>query len=160
MPLDLLLPCADSWTINSTNAYELRSKIVCPGANIPITGKAEEILFKRNIIVIPDFVSNSGGRLGAFMGSMLSEREKWDIMEGEFGRRVSEIIQRSKERNVSPRKIAARMAMTRFNRIKAKAERKNPKKQVLEVMRCIVPKAYREMFARRIARRTFARMLR
>ena len=159
MPLDILLPCAGSWTINSTNAYEIRSKIVCPGANIPITDKAEEILSKRNIIVIPDFVSNSGGRLGAFMGSMLSERGKLGIIEREFGRRVSEIIQRSKERNVSPRKIATGMAMTRFNTIKANAERKNPKKQVLEVMRYIIPKAYREMFARRIAPRTFARML-
>jgi len=160
MPVDVLLPCAGSWTINSTNAYEVRSKIVCPGANIPITNKAEEILFKRNIIVIPDFVSNSGGILGAFIGSMLSERRKWEIIEREFGRRVSEIIRCSKERNVSPRKVAARMAMTRFNRIKASSEERNLKKQVLEVIRHIVPKAHREVIARLIAPRTFVKMLR
>jgi len=159
MPIDILLPCAGSWTINSTNAYEVRSKIVCPGANIPITEKAEDILFKRDIIVIPDFVSNSGGRLGAFIGSMLSERGKWDIIEREFGRRVSEIIQRSKEGNVSPKKIAFKMAVTRFNKIKASVERKNPKKQVLTVARYIVPKSYRDIFARCIAPRTLTRML-
>jgi len=159
MPIDILLPCAGSWTINSTNAYEVRSKIVCPGANIPISEKAEDILFKREIIVIPDFVSNSGGRLGAFIGPMLSERGKWDIIKREFGRRVSEIIQLSKEVNTSPRKIASKMAVTRFNKIKANVERKNPKKQVLMVARHIVPKAYRDIFARCIAPRTLARML-
>ena len=159
MPLDILLPCAGSWTINSNNAYEVRSKIVCPGANIPLTEKAEEILLKRDIIVIPDFVSNSGGMLGAFIGSKLSERGKWAIIEREFGRRVSEIIRRSKERNVSPRKVATRMALTRFNRIKANSEEKNSKKQVLKVIRRIVPKAHREIIARLIAPRTFAKMV-
>lgn len=159
MPHDILLPCAGSSAINSTDACEVRFKIVCPGANLPVTEKSEEILSKRNIVVVPDFVSNSGGLFGAFCGSMVSERQKWGLIESGFSKKVSEVIQLSKCKNVSLRKIATKVAMTRFYKTKAKAEGKNLKNQILKVIRYTVPKAYRKRFEKVIAAKSLASML-
>jgi len=156
LPVDILLPCAGSWMINLTNSYKIRSKIVCPGANIPITDEAEENLFHRKIISLPDFVSNSGGVLGSFMGSLVTEREKKEIIEREFSKRVSEVIKISKEKNVNPKKIA----MERFNKIKAKSEKTDLKEQIYQIVKDIIPKVHREIYVKPKASKIFAKMLR
>lgn len=159
LPVDILLPCAGSWTINSTNAYKIKSRIICPGANIPTTTQADDILFDREIISLPDFVSNSGGVLGAFMGSLVSKREKKEIIQKYFGKRVSQVIRCSQEKGISPLKVAQKIAMTRFNKTKAESERGNAKKQLSSLVKCIVPKVYREIFTKPRARKIFTQML-
>jgi glutamate dehydrogenase/leucine dehydrogenase len=39
----------------------MRAAVVSPGANIPYAGGAVEVLHGREIVAIPDFISNSGG---------------------------------------------------------------------------------------------------
>jgi glutamate dehydrogenase/leucine dehydrogenase len=65
LPADILVPCAGPYVINEKNAKEICVKVICPGSNIPTTEKAEDILFKRGVVSIPDFISNSGGVLSA-----------------------------------------------------------------------------------------------
>ncbi len=58
---DLLVPAAFENVITDTNAHKIRAKAILELANGPITPKADEILFKNNIPVIPDVLANSGG---------------------------------------------------------------------------------------------------
>lgn len=58
---DILIPAAVERTINKDNAAKLNCKIVVEGANGPTTFMAEEILLKKNIIVVPDMLINVGG---------------------------------------------------------------------------------------------------
>ena len=44
LPCDFLVPAARGSSINSKNASEVKAKIVCPGANNPVTLQAEKIL--------------------------------------------------------------------------------------------------------------------
>ena len=159
LPVDILLPCAGSWTINLTNSYKIRSKIVCPGANIPITDEAEENLFRKRITSIPDFVSNSGGVLGSFMGSLVTEWRKKEIIERGFSKRVSELIKISKETNVSPKKVAKRIAMERFNKVKAKSEKTDVKEQIYQKVKDIILKVYMEIYVKPKAPKIYAKML-
>jgi len=60
-PCDLLVPAAFENVITDVNADKLQAKAILELANGPITPEADEILFKKNIPVIPDILANSGG---------------------------------------------------------------------------------------------------
>ena len=157
LPVDILLPCAGSWTINSTNAHKVRAKIICPGANIPLTDKAEQILFKRGIICVPDFVSNSGAVLGSYLSRFInSEKKKKEIINKEFGQRVYTLLRISRERNIYPKGVAVEMAFRRFYAIK-KGEGKLPS-LFLRTVGFLVPSAYLRIFGNFLAPYMYTRL--
>ncbi len=159
LPTDILLPCAGSWTIGSANAHKLRAKIICPGANVPVREEAEETLFNRKVLSLPDFVSNCGGVLGAFMGSSISEQGKKEIIEKYFGKRVSQVIQSSREEGIPPTKVAQKIATARFNETKAKSETGDLKGRVSQLVKQAIPEIYRGIFVKPRAKSAFIRML-
>jgi glutamate dehydrogenase (NAD(P)+) len=58
---DILIPAALSNQLNERNAGEVKAKIVLELANAPTTASADDILFNRGIMVIPDILANAGG---------------------------------------------------------------------------------------------------
>jgi glutamate dehydrogenase len=61
--VDILMPCALENQLNGKNAECIggRVKVIAEGANGPTTPEADEIIEKRNIFLIPDFLANAGG---------------------------------------------------------------------------------------------------
>ncbi len=60
---DLLVPAALENQVTGTTAAKIhpRVKLIAEGANGPTTPEADEIIKKRGIFVIPDFLCNAGG---------------------------------------------------------------------------------------------------
>ncbi|HXH07326.1 MAG TPA: Glu/Leu/Phe/Val dehydrogenase [Vicinamibacterales bacterium] len=58
---DVLIPAALENQITARNAAAIRARIVAEAANGPTTPEADEILFRRKVFVIPDFLCNAGG---------------------------------------------------------------------------------------------------
>ena len=58
---DILIPAALSNQLNENNAGDVKAKIVLELANAPTTASADDILFNRSIMVIPDILANAGG---------------------------------------------------------------------------------------------------
>src|SRR3989344_5119395 len=58
---DLLIPAAFENQITAENVGSVKTKAILELANGPITPEADEVLFKKNIPVIPDVLANSGG---------------------------------------------------------------------------------------------------
>ncbi|WP_040398073.1 Glu/Leu/Phe/Val family dehydrogenase, partial [Cesiribacter andamanensis] len=58
---DILVPAALEGQITEENAPRIKARIVGEGANGPVTAEAEEILTRRNIMVVPDMYLNAGG---------------------------------------------------------------------------------------------------
>ena len=58
---DILIPAALEGQINEDRARRIRAKLVLEGANGPTTSKADDMLFERNILVVPDVICNAGG---------------------------------------------------------------------------------------------------
>ena len=61
LPVDILIPAALENVITKENASKIKAKIIVEMANGPTTIEADRILEKKNILVIPDILSNSGG---------------------------------------------------------------------------------------------------
>lgn len=61
LPVDILVPAALENQIMRENAAKIHASVVLEMANGPTTSEADEILFKRNIHVVPDVLANSGG---------------------------------------------------------------------------------------------------
>lgn len=61
MDVDVLCPCARENQITRHNAHDIRARIVVEGANGPTTAAADDILAKRNVLVVPDILANAGG---------------------------------------------------------------------------------------------------
>ncbi|HEY6538418.1 MAG TPA: Glu/Leu/Phe/Val dehydrogenase [Candidatus Dormibacteraeota bacterium] len=61
LPVTVLVPASVDSTINSSNANQVRARIVAEGANCPITPAAELVLAEDGIVVVPDILANAGG---------------------------------------------------------------------------------------------------
>lgn len=58
---DVLIPAALENTITGLNAAHINAKIIAEAANGPTTPEADDILYDRNVFVIPDILCNAGG---------------------------------------------------------------------------------------------------
>jgi glutamate dehydrogenase (NAD(P)+) len=58
---DILIPAALERQITEENAPRIKARIVVEAANGPTTSEADEILYQRGIMVIPDAYINAGG---------------------------------------------------------------------------------------------------
>jgi glutamate dehydrogenase (NAD(P)+) len=61
LDVTVLFPSALESVITATNAPKIKCKISCELANGPTTPEADEILFRNNVFVLPDFLANAGG---------------------------------------------------------------------------------------------------
>ncbi|UCE45352.1 MAG: Glu/Leu/Phe/Val dehydrogenase [Methanobacteriota archaeon] len=61
LEVDVLLPCALENVITKDNAGNIKAKLMGEGANGPTTLEADEILFKKGVLVLPDILAHAGG---------------------------------------------------------------------------------------------------
>jgi glutamate dehydrogenase/leucine dehydrogenase len=61
LDVDILAPCALENQIRGANAGEIKAQLIVEGANGPTTTKADEILQKKGVVVVPDILANGGG---------------------------------------------------------------------------------------------------
>jgi glutamate dehydrogenase len=61
MDVDILIPAALENQITKDNADKIQARMLVEAANGPTTPEADEILFKKNMMVIPDILANAGG---------------------------------------------------------------------------------------------------
>ena len=61
LDVDILIPAGIENAITSKNAKNVKAKIQLELANGPTTPEADEVLYKNGVLVVPDFLANSGG---------------------------------------------------------------------------------------------------
>ncbi len=77
---DILIPAALSNAICRDNAGRIRAKLIVEAANGPITPAADDILYARNIPVVPDILANAGGvTVSYFEWVQNIENEQWEL---------------------------------------------------------------------------------
>ncbi len=82
LPCDVLIPAALENQITADNADKIKAKFILELANGPITPEADEILYKKNIPVVPDILANSGGvTVSTFEWEQNLKGEHWSEMD-------------------------------------------------------------------------------
>jgi len=117
---DIFLPCAMEGSITADNAPRIKAKYIVEGANGPTTTEADKILDEKGILVVPDFLANSGGVIGSYfewcqdLGGFFWTEEEYNerllrIMKDNFHR----VWDYANEHNVKMRRAAFLAAIKR-----------------------------------------------
>jgi glutamate dehydrogenase (NAD(P)+) len=61
LDVDILIPAAMENVITEKNAGSIKAKMIVELANGPTTPEADDILYKKGVHLIPDFLANAGG---------------------------------------------------------------------------------------------------
>jgi glutamate dehydrogenase (NAD(P)+) len=78
--VDLLIPAALGGVITEEVAGEVRAKVVVEAANNPTRAEADEILMKRNVVVVPDILANAGGVTVSYFEWVQNRQHfNWDL---------------------------------------------------------------------------------
>jgi len=118
---DVLVPAALENQITAENADNIRCKILAEAANGPTTIEADDILYQKNVLLIPDILANAGGvTVSYFEWVQNLQRYYWNVER--VRKELKEIIIRAFEDcyNISIReKVNMRLAsyMLAVNRV-------------------------------------------
>jgi glutamate dehydrogenase (NAD(P)+) len=91
---DLLAPCALEQVITAENAGQVKARIVCEGANGPVTPAADAILEDRGVLILPDVLANAGGVVVSYF-EWVQGLQEYFWKEEEVNARLFEIVSRA-----------------------------------------------------------------
>ncbi len=121
--VDVLVPAALGGVITEANAKDVRARVVLEAANAPTTPKADEILARRGVTVLPDIYVNAGGvTVSYFEWAQNIQQFTWeeDKINAELQRHMREayatLARVVRERKVSFRTAAFIVAIGRVGR--------------------------------------------
>ncbi|MGD9854338.1 MAG: Glu/Leu/Phe/Val dehydrogenase [Planctomycetaceae bacterium] len=121
--VDVLIPAAIGGVLTADNAGDVRAKFVVEAANGPTTPQADEILQKRNIIVLPDVLANAGGVTVSYFEWVQNRQHfRWDLqrVRDELDRIMVDSFERvlriASEKHVSLRVAAYILGIGRVGR--------------------------------------------
>ncbi|MFA5791676.1 MAG: Glu/Leu/Phe/Val dehydrogenase [Candidatus Paceibacterota bacterium] len=120
---DLLIPAAFENVIKEENASKIKAKVILELANGPITPEADEILFQKNISVIPDVLANSGGVTVSYFewdqnlkNEHWSEKEIFDKLLPKMNDAAQKVFEKAKESKTYLRMGAFILAFERIQK--------------------------------------------
>ncbi len=93
-PTDILIPAATENQITTKNAAGVDCKILCEGANGPVTSHADEIIDKKGIFVVPDILGNAGGVTVSYF-EWVQDRQGFFWRESEVNERLQDVMDQS-----------------------------------------------------------------
>ncbi len=115
---DIFTPCALGAIINDDTIDQLKCKIVSGSANNQLAeNKHGDILQKRGILYVPDYIINAGGVINVaaeFEPSGYSKEKSTEKVEALYDV-VTQVIETSKKENIPTYKAADRIAEGRIN---------------------------------------------
>ena len=91
---DLLAPSALEQVITGDNADKVRAKMICEGANGPLTPDADEILEERGVLVLPDVLANAGGVVVSYF-EWVQGLQEYFWKEAEVNAKLNDITTRA-----------------------------------------------------------------
>lgn len=121
LPVDVLVPAALENVITKRNVEKIKAKVILELANGPTSAEADERLFQKGKLIIPDILANAGGVTVSYFEQVQNAQNfYWE--EKEVQRALKKIMvdaflnvwKAKKEYNVDMRKAAQILAIKRI----------------------------------------------
>lgn len=118
--VDVLIPAALENQITGKNAKKIKAKIIAELANGPTTPEADELLYKNDVFVIPDFLCNAGGvTVSYFEWVQNITGDYWDLekvhkkLDHKMTKAFDDVLNEHKKRKIDMRTAAYVVAVQR-----------------------------------------------
>ena len=120
LDVDVLIPAAIENVITGENASKIKAKISLELANGPCTPDADDVLCKKGVFFVPDFLANAGGvTVSYFEQVQNSQNYVWDIemvherLDKKMTAAFKCVLEASRKYNVNMRVAAYCVAVSR-----------------------------------------------
>ncbi|MBD3259362.1 Glu/Leu/Phe/Val dehydrogenase [Candidatus Woesearchaeota archaeon] len=115
---DIFIPAGVAQdVVTEKNINKLKFKLIVCGANIPFTADIEKKLFKKKIVVVPDFVANAGGVISSYVEYIGGkEQDVFPLVQKKISKNTKLVLKRSKTKRMSPRKAGLEIATERIKK--------------------------------------------
>lgn len=120
---DMLVPSAIGGVITLDNVDSIKAKYIIEGANGPIHAFADEKLFDRGVLILPDILANAGGvTVSYFEWVQNRQYYSWDLnrvraqLDSILSTAFEEVWTNANEDNISLRTAAFMIAIRRVQR--------------------------------------------
>ena len=114
LDVDIIIPAALPDVINEKNIDKIKAKIVVGAANIPMTVEIENKLYKKGILVVPDFVANAGGVISSYAEYRgYNPKDMFHLVERKIRESTKTVLDKSKKEKIYPREAALSIAKER-----------------------------------------------
>jgi len=114
LQVDILIPAAVPDVINKDNVNKVKAKIVVEASNIPTTAVIEEIMHRKGILVVPDFVANAGGVISSYAEYRgKNPDDMFNMVEAKIKKNTRFVLEKAKADKVKPRDAAMEIAVKR-----------------------------------------------
>ncbi len=118
--VDVLIPAAIEGQLTGENAGKVKAKIVLELANGPSTPEADEILYKNNVLLLPDFLSNAGGVTVSYFewvqnitGDYWTQDEVYKKLDAKMTKATNDVLETHEKYDTDPRTAAYIIAVKR-----------------------------------------------
>ncbi|MEX0938562.1 MAG: Glu/Leu/Phe/Val dehydrogenase [Pirellulales bacterium] len=92
LDVDILIPAAIEGVLHEGNARNIKAKMIVEGANLPTTSEADDILYSRQVCIVPDILANAGGVTVSYL-EWVQNRQRYRWTAQKVNDRLEEVMQ-------------------------------------------------------------------
>jgi len=111
---EIWIPATRPDVLRADNVARLDARILAEGANIPATAEAENVLHKRGVLVLPDFIANAGGVICAaveYHGG--TQVQAFQVVAEKIRANTEAVLAEAERCRITPRAAAVALAEAR-----------------------------------------------
>ena len=114
LDVDILITAAIPDLIKTSDVPQVKARIIVEGSNIPMTSEVEDLLHKRNILVVPDFVANAGGVISSYAEYKgKNPEDMFKLVKNKIQKNTHVVLKYAEEKACKPRDAAMEIAKER-----------------------------------------------
>jgi glutamate dehydrogenase (NAD(P)+) len=111
LPVDILIPASVTDVIHDGNKKGIHAKIIVEAGNIPMRENIENELFKKGILIVPDFVANAGGVISSYAEYRgYNPKRMFDLVKRKIVRAATLVLKGSLKKKRNPRQVGMELA--------------------------------------------------
>jgi len=115
VPTEILIPASVTNVINASNKNKIKTKMIVEAGNIPMSEEIEKELFKKGILIIPDFIANAGGVISSYAEYRgYNPKKMFDTIEKKIIENVKRVLKQSIKDKKNPRDVGMDLAIKKL----------------------------------------------